>query len=72
MNGKSKKKSEKASTAPRELTWLQKLAWEEAWRLLDRCERNPSLLRKMGFQTIGDAATFEFKRVQNLARPVTK
>ena len=51
------------------MTWLQKLAWEEAFRLLSR---KPEQLRKMGFKSIGDAAEFEFRRVENLAKGATK
>ena len=51
------------------MTWLQKLAWEEAFRLLSR---KPSQLRKMGFKSLGEAAEFEFRRVENLAKEVTK
>ena len=46
------------------MTWLQKLAWEEAFTLLSR---EPSQLRKMGFKSLGEAFEFEFRRVSGLA-----
>ena len=51
------------------MTWLQKLAWKKTFRLLSR---KPEQLRKMGFKSIGNAAEFEFRRVENLAKEVTK
>lgn len=47
------------------MTWLQKMAREEAFKLLSR---SPSQLKKMGFNNIGDAAVFEYKRVAALGR----
>lgn len=47
------------------MSWLQKMAWEEAFKLLSR---SPSQLKKMGFNSIGDAAVFEYKRVAALGR----
>ena len=46
------------------MTWLQKLAWEDAFHLLSR---TPDQLKKMGFSSLGDAASFEFKRVAALS-----
>lgn len=48
------------------MNWLQKMAWEEAYKLLSR---GPRQHKKMGFATLGDAAAFEFKRVAALAQP---
>ena len=51
------------------MTWLQKLAWEEAFKLLSR---EPAQLRKMGFKSLEEAVSFELRRVANLAKPVDK
>lgn len=47
------------------MTWLQKLAWEEAFNMLSR---GLSQHKKMGFKTLDEAAAFEFKRVQGLEK----
>lgn len=48
-----------------EMTWLQKIAWEEAFRMLSRGQ---SQLRKMGFKSVDEAAAFEFRRVTGLSK----
>lgn len=50
------------------MTWIQKLAWEEAFALLERCKKKPGQLKKMGFSCLGDAAVFEYRRVARLAQ----
>ena len=50
------------------MTWLQQLAWEEAFRTIERAASSKKQMKEMGFKSLNEVAGFEARRVLSLGK----